>query len=108
MRKNILCLTIVLILVLTIASPYTSPKNRNSAILETHAPLNSEISSAVDVFEYGQNKSQIYNNAHNDTTFTFTSNQYPQDYHGYRLHAAVSDLRKTVDPISNGDFVVFN
>ncbi|MFW9984775.1 MAG: hypothetical protein ACFFCB_08620, partial [Candidatus Odinarchaeota archaeon] len=82
----------------------TSPKNRNSAILETHAPLNSEISSAVDVFEYGQNKSQIYNNAHNDTTFTFNSNQYPQNYQGYRLHAAVTDLRKTVDPIPNGDF----
>jgi hypothetical protein len=104
MRKNVLILAIVLILLLSIASPYSSPKNRSNSYLENHAPINSEISSLLDVFEYSQNKNHTYSNAHNDTSFTFNSEQYPQDYQGYRLHADITDLRKTVDPVPNGDF----
>ncbi len=104
MRKNVLCLTIVLILIFTIASPYTTPKNRNSTFLITHAPLNSEITSSVDVFEYCQSESRTLSNAHNDTKFTFNSNWYPQNYYGYCLQATITDLRKTIDPIPNGNF----
>ncbi|KPL08472.1 hypothetical protein AMJ86_00430 [bacterium SM23_57] len=104
MRKNVLCLTIVLILVLTIASPYTTPKNRNSSFLITQAPLNSEIFSSVDVFEYCKSESRTISNAHNDTKFTFNSNWYPQNYYGYCLHATITDLRKTINPIPNGNF----
>lgn len=60
--------------------------------------------SRLDVFEFARNQSQLFSEAHNDTAFTFLSNWYPATYYGYRLRAEVMNLRKTVNPIDNGDF----
>jgi len=60
--------------------------------------------SRLDVFEFAHNQSQILMDAQNDTSFTYPSSWLPSNYRGYRLHAEVFNLKKTVDPVENGDF----
>ncbi|MDO8123104.1 MAG: hypothetical protein Q6364_01845 [Candidatus Hermodarchaeota archaeon] len=104
MRKHVLYVTIALILVSSFTTPGIASQNRNAVLVESLASLNSEIWSLLDVYEYCHNKTPIFSNAHNDTIFTFNSDFYPPNYYGYRLHAAITDLRKTINPIPNGDF----
>ncbi|MFX0078151.1 MAG: hypothetical protein ACFE8O_02840 [Candidatus Hermodarchaeota archaeon] len=104
MRKHALYVAIAFILIPWIVSPYTSPLNSNNSSLPIFALADSEISSSLDVFEYCRNISGDISTAHNDTSFTYNSNWYPLNYHGYRLHADISSLRKTTDPLSNGNF----
>jgi hypothetical protein len=102
MRKHVLCIAIALILAFSVTSLYTGPQIGNNTLMP--APVTHGTSSTLDVFEYSQNSSHTFSNAHNGTSFTFDSSRYPQNYYGYRLHAAVTDLRKTVNPVPNGDF----
>lgn len=104
MRKHALYVAIVLILAPWIVSPYTSHLNSYNSSLPLYALADSEISSSLDVYEYCRNRSGAISNAYNETSFTYNSNWYPLNYHGYRLHAHISSLRKTTDPLSNGNF----
>jgi hypothetical protein len=104
MRKHVLLVAIVLILSFSVLGSISAPRNGTNVYLETLAPLNSGISSMLDVIDYSQSDIRTFSNADNETSFNFNSNWFPDNHHGFRLHAAITDLRKTTDPIPNGDF----
>ncbi len=76
----------------------------NPAPLQTTIPSYSGLGTNFDVFEFTQNASQTITNGRNDTSFTYPSNWLPPNYYGYRLHADIHNLKKTENPVSNGDF----
>jgi hypothetical protein len=62
------------------------------------------VGSQLDVFEFACNRSEIFTNIHSNSSFTYPSSWLPSSYRGYRLHAGVQNIKKTVNPIENGDF----
>ena len=61
----------------------------------------------LDVYEFIQNHSSALYNAHNTTSFSYLADWYPTSYHGYHLHADIQNVRKTENPLPNGDFELF-
>ncbi len=63
--------------------------------------------SNIVVYEFARNDSILFSDGTNDTTFSYLGSWFPTSptsYRGYRLYASVSDLRRTEDPVPNGDF----
>ncbi|MFX1565678.1 MAG: hypothetical protein ACFFCH_06795, partial [Promethearchaeota archaeon] len=61
----------------------------------------------IDVFEFCKNQSDLETNAHNTTTFSYQEDWYATSYRGYQLHADLLNVRKTENPLPNGDFEQF-
>lgn len=58
----------------------------------------------LTVYEFGQNHSSNFFNAHNDSAFSYLSEWYPTSYRGYHLHTDIQNVRTTINPVPNGDF----
>ncbi|MDO8056281.1 MAG: hypothetical protein Q6361_05420, partial [Candidatus Hermodarchaeota archaeon] len=104
MSKKTNLLTIFILLTIVIVFSPTG-MNLNSSVRA--APPNSPyegVGDAIDVFEFAQNDSTLFTNGVNGTTFSYLGGWYPSGYRGYHLHTSVSNLRRTEDPVPNGDF----
>jgi hypothetical protein len=104
LQKSLVLASIVFLLLTIGYLPDTPITDNNTAPVQTSIPEYSGIGSKFDVYEFTENESQVVTNAHNDTSFTYLSDWFPTNYYGYRLHVDISNLRKTVNPVSNGDF----
>lgn len=104
MRKQILLIITFLILTLNLATPIHLQMNKTTSTIAPRQTMEAETWSPHDVYEYGQNESQLYSNAHNESSYNFESDRLPSSYYGYRLHANITNLRKTVNPLPNGNF----
>ncbi len=104
LQKGLVLWSIVFILLTVGFIPVTVVQDMNPAPLQTTIPSYSGSGTSFDVFEFTQNESQTITNGRNDTSFTYLSNWFPPNYFGYRLLADISNLKKTVNPVSNGDF----
>ncbi|MFX1565221.1 MAG: hypothetical protein ACFFCH_04460 [Promethearchaeota archaeon] len=108
MDKKVGLLTVFLFMTLVIFSPPNEMKPNN--ILRAAAPPNSPyegLGDYLDVTEFAKNESTLFSNGINGTTFSYLSSWYPTSpttYYGYHLQTLVSNLRRTEDPVPNGDF----
>jgi hypothetical protein len=64
--------------------------------------------SNINVFDFARNDSTLFTDGANGTSFTYLAGWYPGSYRGYRLHAEVSNLYRTEDPVPNGDFDTYD
>jgi len=102
-KKTNLLTLFVLLTIVVVFSP--TGMNLNSSIRA--APPNSPyegVGDAIDVIEFARNDSAIFSNGANGTTFSYLGGWYPPGYRGYHLQTSVSNLRRTEDPVPNGDF----
>ncbi len=67
-------------------------------------PTNTGSGTPLDVYEFCKNQSDLLTNAQNTTAFSYNADWYPTDYRGYQLHADIQNVRKTENPVPNGDF----
>ncbi len=63
--------------------------------------------SSLDVYEFVQNHSATFYNAKNNTIFSYLVNWFPTSYRGYHLFAEIQNVRKTTNPVPNGDFELY-
>jgi hypothetical protein len=61
----------------------------------------------MDVYEFIHNHSSVHYNAVNSTAFSYLDNWYPTSHRGYQLHADIQNVRKTENPLPNGDFELY-
>ncbi len=104
MRRVVTGLTLGVLFFILVIMPLTGLSDNPQM---SKAPSNSPYTGtgpSIDVFEFAQNNSLTFQDATNITSFLFDSNWYPTGYQGYRLHAEVMNLYKTVNPLPNGDF----
>jgi len=59
---------------------------------------------SLDIHEFASSIPVTENDEENGSIFTYTSEQYPSGYRGYRLQANVSTIQRTTDPVPNGSF----
>ncbi|MFW9986253.1 MAG: hypothetical protein ACFFDJ_06800, partial [Candidatus Odinarchaeota archaeon] len=104
MSKKTSFLTVCVLLFIVI---FLSPTGMNLDERVFAAPPNSPYQgtgSNINVFDFARNDSTLFTDGVNDTSFTYSASWYPGAYSGYRLQASVSNLRRTEDPVPNGDF----
>ncbi|MFX1577038.1 MAG: hypothetical protein ACFFCF_07670 [Promethearchaeota archaeon] len=108
MDKKIGSLTLILFMAVII---FSSPLEMNlDNVVMAAAPPNSPyegLGDSLDVTEFARNDSALFSNGINGTTFSYLSTWFPQTptiYRGYHLQSLVSNLRRTEDPVPNGDF----
>ncbi|MFX1581616.1 MAG: hypothetical protein ACFFCJ_05290 [Promethearchaeota archaeon] len=108
MDKKVGLLTIFLFMALILFSQPNEMTPDHS--VRAAAPPNSPyegLGDYLDVTEFAKNDSTLFTNGINGTTFSYLSSWYPTSpttYYGYHLHTLVSNLRRTEDPVPNGDF----
>ncbi len=96
----VLLLFLLALLIITLPLPIGSAQ-----IPSPDTPIQlSGAGSNLTVYEFCQNQSTQFFNAKNDTTFSYLSDWYPTSYRGYHLHADIQNVRRTMNPVPNGDF----
>ncbi|MHA2428492.1 MAG: hypothetical protein ACXADB_10750, partial [Candidatus Hermodarchaeia archaeon] len=106
--KNRFPILIVIFLLLSIASVSTT-----SSKIPTQTPFvpspqpYTGLGTPMDVYEFIHNHSSVQYNAYNTTTFSYLADWYPSSYRGYQLHADIQNVRKTENPLPNGDFELY-
>ncbi len=105
MDKKISFLTLLALMAVII---FSSPLELNSyPTVMAASPPNSPyegLGDSLDVTEFARNDSTLFSNGINGTAFSYLGSWYPSGYRGYYLHTSVSNLRRTEDPVPNGDF----
>ncbi|MHA2313837.1 MAG: hypothetical protein ACXACF_00895 [Candidatus Hermodarchaeia archaeon] len=103
-KSVVLCLCILLSIFVVF-----SPSGLNlDRVVRAAPPPNSPyegLGDNIDVFDFARNDSILFTDGLNGTSFSYLGAWFPPpDYRGYRLHTSVTDLRRTEDPVPNGDF----
>ncbi|MFX1582040.1 MAG: hypothetical protein ACFFCJ_07440 [Promethearchaeota archaeon] len=100
-----LCFLLIVVLLALASSIFPIPHdkplhNQISPLL----PTNTGLGTPLDVYEFCKNQSNLFTNAQNTTTFSYQAGWFPTGYRGYQLHADIQNVRKTENPVPNGDF----
>ncbi|MFW9831948.1 MAG: hypothetical protein ACFFD8_09235, partial [Candidatus Thorarchaeota archaeon] len=103
-REKLIFLLLILVSILSMSVP-TEPSSAFVKVpLQTTLSPYSGTGNEINIYEFARNDSSTFFNAHNNTAFSYSSSWFPANYQGYQMHAEITNLRKSVNPINNGDF----
>lgn len=100
-------LLLIIVLVILFTYSWTNIRDTVKAAPPPNTPYEGS-GNSINVFDFARNDSSLFTDGVNGTSFSYLASWFPSGYRGYQLQARVSELRRTEDPVPNGDFDQFD